>query len=114
LVDFAVEQMHKGMSRNAALMEAGMKRARPILMTTFAMCAGMVPSAAGWSVDGTLRQGMGVAVIGGLLVATLLSLVYVPAMFVLVDRLEQWVRGFLPKPHAHEPPQPDPTRTPAE
>jgi multidrug efflux pump subunit AcrB len=99
LVDFAVEQIHKGMSRNAALMEAGMKRARPILMTTFAMCAGMLPSALGWSVDGTLRQGMGVAVIGGLLVATLLSLVFVPAMFVLIDRLERWVRGFLPKPH---------------
>jgi predicted PurR-regulated permease PerM len=42
---------------------------------------------------------MGVAVIGGLLVATLLSLVFVPAMFVLIDRLERWVRGFLPKPH---------------
>jgi multidrug efflux pump subunit AcrB len=112
LVDFAVEQIHKGMSRNAALMEAGMKRARPILMTTFAMCAGMIPAAAGWSVDGTLRQGMGVAVIGGLLVATLLSLVYVPAMFVLIDRLERFVRGFLPKPHAPEiPEQPG---TPAE
>lgn len=101
LVDFAVEQMHKGMSRNAALMEAGMKRARPILMTTFAMCAGMIPAAAGWSVDGSLRQGMGVAVIGGLLVATLLSLVFVPAMFVLIDRLERWVQGFLPKSTAH-------------
>jgi HAE1 family hydrophobic/amphiphilic exporter-1 len=112
LVDFAVEQIHKGMSRNAALMEAGMKRARPILMTTFAMCAGMIPSAMGWSVDGTLRQGMGVAVIGGLLVATLLSLVYVPAMFVLIDRLERWVRGFLPKPHAQE--ERGPAETPAE
>jgi multidrug efflux pump subunit AcrB len=97
LVDFAVEQMHKGMDRNAALMEAGMKRARPILMTTFAMCAGMLPSALGWSVDGSLRQGMGVAVIGGLLVATLLSLVYVPAMFVLIDKFERWVRHFLPQ-----------------
>lgn len=93
LVDFAIEQIHKGMDRNAALMEAGMKRARPILMTTFAMCAGMIPSAMGWSVDGTLRQGMGVAVIGGLLLATTLSLIYVPAMYVLVDRLERWVRG---------------------
>lgn len=110
LVDFAIEQIHKGMDRNAALMEAGMKRARPILMTTFAMCAGMLPSALGWSVDGSLRQGMGVAVIGGLLVATLLSLVYVPAMFVLIDRLERWVRGFLPKPHQET----EPAATPAE
>lgn len=109
LVDFAVEQIHKGMDRNAALMEAGMKRARPILMTTFAMCAGMIPSALGWSVDGTLRQGMGVAVIGGLLVATLLSLVFVPAMFVLVDRFERWFRGLLPKGD-REDPQPEATQ----
>jgi HAE1 family hydrophobic/amphiphilic exporter-1 len=108
LVDFAVERMHAGASRNAALMEAGMKRARPIIMTTFAMSAGMIPAAAGWGVDGTLRQGMGAAVIGGLMLSTLLSLVFVPAMFVLIDRLERWVQGFLPKPstgegHVHTP-----------
>ena len=91
LVDFAIEQMHKGMPRDQALMEAGMKRARPILMTTFAMAAGMLPSALGWSVDGSLRQGMGCAVIGGLLVSTLLSLLFVPANFVLIDRLERFV-----------------------
>ncbi len=83
----------QGVSRNKALIDAGMKRARPIVMTTFAMSAGMVPAAAGWGVDGALRQGMGVAVIGGLLLSTLLSLVFVPAVFVLVDRLERWVRG---------------------
>ena len=102
LVDFAVERMHAGMSRNAALMEAGMQRARPIIMTTFAMSGGMIPAAAGWGVDGTLRQGMGAAVIGGLMLSTLLSLVFVPAMFVLIDRLERWVQGFLPKPHRHD------------
>ncbi len=112
LVDFAVERMHAGMSRNAALMEAGMKRARPIIMTTFAMSGGMIPAAAGWGVDGTLRQGMGAAVIGGLMLSTLLSLVFVPAMFVLIDRLERWVQGFLPKPTAHE--DPESARTPAE
>ncbi|MEQ1491716.1 MAG: efflux RND transporter permease subunit, partial [Terricaulis sp.] len=101
LVDFAVERMHAGMSRNAALMEAGMKRARPIIMTTFAMSGGMIPAAAGWGVDGSLRQGMGAAVIGGLMLSTLLSLVFVPAMFVLIDRLERWVQGFLPKPTSH-------------
>lgn len=108
LVDFAVERMHAGASRNTALMEAGLKRARPIIMTTFAMSAGMIPAAAGWGVDGTLRQGMGAAVIGGLMLSTLLSLVFVPAMFVLIDRLERWVQGFLPKPstgesHVHTP-----------
>ena len=112
LVDFAVERMHAGMSRNQALMEAGMQRARPIIMTTFAMSAGMIPAAAGWGVDGTLRQGMGAAVIGGLMLSTLLSLVFVPAMFVLIDRLERWVQGFLPKPQAHE--ETETPRTPAE
>ncbi len=112
LVDFAVERMHAGMSRNAALMEAGMQRARPIIMTTFAMSGGMIPAAAGWGVDGSLRQGMGAAVIGGLMLSTLLSLVFVPAMFVLIDRLERWVQGFLPKPTAHT--DEETARTPAE
>jgi len=112
LVDFAVERMHAGMNRNAALMEAGMKRARPIIMTTFAMSGGMLPAALGWGVDGTLRQGMGAAVIGGLMLSTLLSLVFVPAMFVLIDRLERWVQGFLPKPQTHDDQAPE--RTPAE
>jgi multidrug efflux pump subunit AcrB len=109
LVDFAVERMHAGMSRNAALMEAGMKRARPIIMTTFAMSGGMIPAALGWGVDGTLRQGMGAAVIGGLMLSTLLSLIFVPAMFVLIDRLERWVRGFFP-----ERPREEHLHTPAE
>ncbi|MFT3728395.1 MAG: efflux RND transporter permease subunit [Terricaulis sp.] len=91
LVDFAIEQIHKGMERDEALLEAGMKRARPILMTTFAMAAGMMPSAMGLTIDGSMRQGMGVAVIGGLLVSTLLSLLFVPANFVLIDRLERFI-----------------------
>jgi multidrug efflux pump subunit AcrB len=89
LVDFAVEAMAKGMSRNQALRDAGSKRARPIVMTTVAMSAGMLPLALGFGPDGSLRQGMGVAVIGGLLLSTLLSLIFVPAMFVLIDRLER-------------------------
>jgi len=110
LVDFAVERMHAGMSRNQALMEAGLKRARPIIMTTFAMSAGMVPAAAGWGVDGSLRQGMGAAVIGGLMLSTLLSLVFVPAVFVLIDRLERRVRAYLPATQVDR----EPTSTPAE
>lgn len=94
LVDFAIEQIRLGMSRNEALMEAGRKRSRPIVMTTIAMSAGMIPAAAGWGVDGALRQGMGVAVIGGLMLSTLLSLVFVPAVFVLVDRFERVIKPF--------------------
>lgn len=110
LVDFAVEEMKKGMSRNQALREAGAKRARPIVMTTVAMSAGMLPLAVGFGPDGALRQGMGVAVIGGLLLSTLLSLVFVPAMFVLIDRLERAIVPFFArfsgaqgeaKPHEH-------------
>ena len=107
LVDFAIEQMHRGMPRQEALMEAGMKRARPILMTSFAMAAGMIPAALGWSVDSSLRQGMGVAVIGGLMISTLLSLVLVPAMCVIIDKLENLVAKLLGrKPHAAAHPTP--------
>lgn len=118
LVDFAVEQMHKGVPRDAALIDAGLKRARPIIMTTLAMSAGMVPVAAGLGADGALRQGMGTAVIGGLLFSTFLSLLFIPAAFVWVDRLERgvyWLFRYLfriktePKPAA-----PSPASTPAE
>jgi len=89
LVDFAVEQRNGGMALKDALYDAGLKRARPIIMTTLAMSAGMLPVAAGLGADGALRQGMGVAVIGGLLFSTLLSLLFVPAAAIWVDRLER-------------------------
>jgi HAE1 family hydrophobic/amphiphilic exporter-1 len=95
LVDFAVEQRAKGAALKDALLDAGRKRARPIIMTTLAMSAGMLPVAAGLGADGTLRQGMGVAVIGGLLFSTFLSLLFVPAAAVWVDRLERLVFGVL-------------------
>src|SRR5262249_41574120 len=99
-----IEQMHRGMPREQALMEAGMKRARPILMTSFAMAAGMLPAALGWSVDGALRQGMGVAVIGGLMISTALSLGFVPAVCILIDKLENFVSRLLGrKQHATQP-----------
>jgi hydrophobe/amphiphile efflux-1 (HAE1) family protein len=97
LVDYAVEGIRAGKSRNAALLEAGEQRARPIIMTTIAMSAGMLPTALGTGVDGALRQGMGWAVIGGLMLSTLLSLVFVPAVFILVDRLERLVVPFFSK-----------------
>ena len=90
LVDFAVEQRQRGVALVDALMDAGEKRARPIIMTTLAMSAGMLPVAAGFGADGALRQGMGVAVIGGLLFSTFLSLLFVPAAAVWVDRLERF------------------------
>jgi hydrophobe/amphiphile efflux-1 (HAE1) family protein len=85
LVDFAVEQMAHGMDRTTAIVEAGRKRARPIVMTTIAMVAGMVPSALGLGDGGEFRAPMAIGVIGGLIVSTMLSLVFVPAVFTIMD-----------------------------
>ena len=87
LVDFAIEAVHAGTDRTTALIEAGRKRAQPIVMTTIAMVAGMMPSALGLGEGGTFRAPMAIAVIGGLIASTVLSLVFVPAVFTLMDDL---------------------------
>ena len=87
LVDFAVESMASGHDRFSALIEAGRKRAQPIVMTTIAMAAGMVPSALALGEGGSFRAPMAIAVIGGLLASTVLSLVFVPAAFTIMDDL---------------------------
>ncbi|MBA3941639.1 MAG: transporter [Sphingopyxis sp.] len=94
LVDFAIEEMDKGIGKTAALMDAGRKRAQPIVMTTVAMVAGMVPTALSLSGDGAWRAPMGVVVIGGLVLSTLLTLLIVPAGFSLADSLEKRLGGF--------------------
>jgi multidrug efflux pump subunit AcrB len=91
LVDFAIEEMRGGADRTAAILEAAHKRAQPIIMTTVAMIAGMVPSVLGLSGDSALRAPMAVCVIGGLSLSTLLTLLIVPAGFTLADDLEQWL-----------------------
>jgi multidrug efflux pump subunit AcrB len=85
LVEFAVEAVREGKPRHEAIIDAGMKRARPIVMTTIAMAAGMMPSALAFGAGGEFRSPMALAVIGGLLFSTVLSLVFVPAMFMLMD-----------------------------
>lgn len=90
LVDFAIEEMAKGVDRTTAIVDAGRKRARPIVMTTIAMAAGMLPSALALGAGGEFRAPMAIAVIGGLLVSTMLSLVFVPAFFVLMDDLSRF------------------------
>lgn len=85
LIDFAIESMAKGMNRLDAVVDAGRKRARPIVMTTIAMAAGMLPSALGLGDGGEFRSPMAIAVIGGLIASTMLSLVFVPAFFTLMD-----------------------------
>jgi multidrug efflux pump subunit AcrB len=91
LVDFAIEEMRAGKDRLTAILEAGHKRARPIVMTTVAMIAGMTPVAIGIGGDTSFRQPMAVAVIGGLITSTALTLVIVPAAFTLVDDIERWL-----------------------
>jgi hydrophobe/amphiphile efflux-1 (HAE1) family protein len=91
LVDFAIEEMRAGKDRLTAILEAAHKRARPIVMTTVAMIAGMLPVAIGLGGDTSFRQPMAVAVIGGLLTSTGLTLVIVPAVFTIIDDLERWL-----------------------
>jgi hydrophobe/amphiphile efflux-1 (HAE1) family protein len=90
LVDFAIEEMRAGKTRLQAIVEAGHKRARPIVMTTVAMVAGMLPVASGLGEASDFRQPMAIAVIGGLITSTLLTLVIVPAVFTLFDDVERW------------------------
>ena len=91
LVDFAIEEMRAGKDRLTAILEAGHKRARPIVMTTVAMIAGMLPVAVGLGGDTAFRQPMAIAVIGGLITSTGLTLVIVPAVFTLIDDIERWL-----------------------
>jgi multidrug efflux pump subunit AcrB len=88
LVDFAVEMMNHGMAKNQAIWEAGHKRAQPIVMTTVAMVAGMLPTAISISGDNSWRAPMGITVIGGLIFSTLLTLVLVPSYFSIAISIE--------------------------
>jgi multidrug efflux pump subunit AcrB len=106
LVDYAILARHAGMSRFDALVDACHKRSRPIVMTTIAMGAGMLPLALGWSGDPSFRSPMAIAVIGGLITSTLLSLLVVPAVFTYVDDFEHWLGRMVHKlrrhPHAEK------------
>ena len=88
LVDFAVEMMNHGMPKNEAIWEAGHKRAQPIVMTTVAMVAGMLPTAISISGDNSWRAPMGITVIGGLIFSTVLTLLLVPSYFSIAISIE--------------------------
>ena len=92
LVDYAILARQAGMERFDALVDACHKRSRPIIMTTIAMGAGMMPLALGWGADPSFRSPMAIAVIGGLITSTLLSLLVVPVVFTYIDDLEHWLR----------------------
>ena len=91
LVEYAIERERAGASQRQALIEACRERARPIVMTTLAMQAGMLPTALGLGAGSEFRQPMAVAVIGGLLTSTALSLVLVPVVYEFVDDFEKWL-----------------------
>jgi hydrophobic/amphiphilic exporter-1 (mainly G- bacteria), HAE1 family len=98
LVDYTQKLMRQGMERNEALVKAGLTRLRPILMTTFALIAGMLPLALGLSEVGKFRQGMAVVIIGGLISSTILTLVVVPAVFGFMETLRLRTRKLMGRP----------------
>jgi len=91
LIDFALDEMSKGVPLFDAILDAGHKRAQPIVMTTVAMVAGMLPTALALNGDGSARVPMGITVIGGLTLSTLLTLLIVPASFSLAASIEIWI-----------------------
>jgi multidrug efflux pump subunit AcrB len=95
LVDFALEELSQGKDKMDAIIEAGHKRAQPIVMTTVAMVAGMLPTAFALTGDGAWRQPMGIVVIGGLIVSTILTLLIVPATFSIALGIEQRLAPWL-------------------
>ncbi|MFI4965495.1 MAG: efflux RND transporter permease subunit [Caulobacterales bacterium] len=97
LVEYAIEREREGMSQKEALFEACRERARPIIMTTMAMAAGMLPTAFALEKGAEFRQPMAVAVIGGLITSTILSLVLVPVVYEFVDDFESWLKPRLAK-----------------
>jgi len=98
LVDFIQRLTREGLSRDAAIVKAGMTRLRPILMTTFALIAGMLPLAWGLTEISSFRRSMAIAVIGGLVSSTLLTLVVMPAIYGYLDRFRLWTRKLLERP----------------
>ena len=95
LIDFTNRLIEEGKSRTEALIIAGRMRLRPILMTSIALIVGTLPVAIGFSETASMRTSMGVAIIGGLISSTLLTLVVVPAVFSYIDRFRIWIKAKL-------------------
>ena len=91
LVDYAIIALERGDSRRDALMDAAHKRARPIIMTTMAMVLGMLPIALAIGEGTAFRSPMAIAVIGGLITSTVISLVFIPVVFNIMDTIKGWI-----------------------
>jgi hydrophobic/amphiphilic exporter-1 (mainly G- bacteria), HAE1 family len=90
LVDFTLERMREGIDRKKALLMAGEARLRPIIMTSLALIAGMIPVAIGMNEASKSRTSLGIVVIGGTISSTILTLVVIPAVFLYIDRFQEW------------------------
>jgi hydrophobic/amphiphilic exporter-1 (mainly G- bacteria), HAE1 family len=90
LIDFAVEKHKEGMDRVESLLKAGETRLRPILMTSLALIAGMIPVAIGLNEASKSRTSLGIVVIGGTISSTVLTLVVIPAAHIFIDRFQVW------------------------
>lgn len=98
LVDYTQQKIRDGHSIDEAVIIAGKTRFRPILMTTFAVIAGMLPTALGLTEVGAFRKGMGIVVIGGVISSTILTLLVVPAIFEYMDRFRRFLRKLVGRP----------------
>lgn len=97
LVDYINQQLHKGLGMRESIMKAGKDRLRPILMTSFALGAGMIPIAIGLNEASKQRTSMGIALIGGIISSTLLTLIIIPAAFSYIERFRVWSGNIMKK-----------------
>jgi HAE1 family hydrophobic/amphiphilic exporter-1 len=105
LVEYANQLREAGKERDDALIQAGVTRLRPILMTTFAMLFGMLPVAIGHGDGGEVRRAMGIVVIGGVITSTVLTLVIVPVVYTLLDAFQSFVLRLLRRQRTSLPPE---------
>jgi len=98
LVDYAQQQMRAGLDIDDSIIKAGIIRLRPILMTSFALIAGMLPTALGLSEVGHFRRGMGIVVIGGVVSSTILTLIVIPSIFEYMDKIRHFLRKITGRP----------------
>jgi HAE1 family hydrophobic/amphiphilic exporter-1 len=105
MIDFAIERRRVGLGAEAAIREAALLRFRPIMMTTFAAIFGALPIAIGSGAGAELRQPLGVAVVGGLLLSQLLTLYITPVVYLYLDRIDRRIKRRL-EPQLEEVPEP--------
>jgi multidrug efflux pump subunit AcrB len=103
LVEYANQQVARGIDSHEAMIQAGTVRLRPILMTAFSTIAGILPIAIGFGAGAESRRPMGVAVVGGMLTSTFLTLFVIPVVYTLFSDLGSWLRRRLPVAPSSEP-----------